>query len=65
MAVSHEMMGRLVTTARKAREWKQRRDEAILEALASGGTQAEVAKLVKLTQPAISALLRRAKRDED
>lgn len=52
---------RIVTAARKGREWLIRRDELIVEALDAGASQREVAQLAGLTQPAISGIYKRAK----
>ncbi len=56
---------RLITAARKGGEWVERRDRLIVEALENGGTQAEVGKLVGLTQSAISQILAKAKGGSD
>jgi hypothetical protein len=51
----------LVVAARKGREWHQRRDELIVEAVDAGATQAEVAKLAGLTQPGVHDIVRRSR----
>lgn len=57
--VDADLARRLVTAARKGREWQARRDALIVEAIDSGATQAEVAKLVGLTQPGVHDIIRR------
>jgi transposase len=57
--IDEALARRLVTAARKGREWQRRRDELVVEALKSGASQREVAKLVGLTQPAIHVIYRK------
>lgn len=52
-----------MTAAQKGQEWRSRRDELIIEAIASGATQAEVARLAGLTQPAIHSIIAKAKKE--
>lgn len=59
--VNPDLARRLVTAARKGREWQERRDILIVEAIDQGATQAEVAKMVGLTQPGIHDIIRRHK----
>lgn len=59
MAIDPELARRIVTAARKGREWQSRRDMLIVEALEAGASQREVAKLVGLTQPAIHVVRRK------
>lgn len=61
--ISDELARRLVTAARKGREWQARRDELIVQALEEGATQAEVAKLADMSQPGVHALWHRARGD--
>lgn len=56
---------RLVTAARKGKEWLVRRDELIVEALEAGATQREVAQLAGLTQPAVLAIHRKHRETAD
>ena len=51
--VDDELARRLVTASRKGREWQQRRDRLIVEAIEAGASQREVAKLAGLSQPAV------------
>ncbi len=57
--VDPDLAQRIVTAARKGKEWHVRRDELIVEALEAGATQREVAQLAQLTQPAVLAIHRR------
>lgn len=57
--VEPELAQRIVTAARKGREWHARRDLLIVEALEAGGSQREVAQLAGLTQPAVLGIHRR------
>lgn len=61
--VPDDLARRLVTAARKGREWQTRRDELIIAAIEAGGSQREVAKLAGLTQPAVSGIWRRHQED--
>lgn len=61
--ISDELARRLVTAARKGREWQERRDELIVKALEEGATQAEVAKLAGMSQPGVHSLWHRARGD--
>lgn len=61
--ISDELARRLVTAARKGREWQARRDELIVQALEEGATQAEVAQLAGMSQPGVHALWHRARGD--
>jgi hypothetical protein len=54
--VDPDLAQRIVTAARKGREWLVRRDDLIVEALEAGATQREVARLAGLTQPAVSGI---------
>lgn len=51
--IDPELAKRLVVAARRGREWRERRDRLIVEALDAGASQSEVARLVGLTQPGI------------
>ncbi len=55
--IDPDLARRIMTAARKGREWTTRRDTLIREAIESGATQREVAKLAGLTQPAISGIV--------
>lgn len=57
--VDDDLAHRLVAAARKGREWLERRDELIIQAIEAGGSQREVAKLAGLTQPAVHAIYHR------
>ena len=57
--IDPELPRRLMTAARKGKEWIARRDELIRAAIESGASQREVAKYAGLTQPAISNILSR------
>jgi hypothetical protein len=59
--IEEALARRLVTAARKGTEWRERRDKLIVEAIDAGATQAEVAKLVGLTQPGVLDILRRVR----
>lgn len=63
--VEEGLAQRIVTAARKGREWHARRDQLIVEALESGASQREVAKLAGLTQPAVSGIHARWKASAD
>lgn len=57
--VPDDLARRIVTASRKGKEWVARRDALIVAALEAGATQAEVAKLAGLSQPAISGIWQR------
>jgi hypothetical protein len=57
--VEPELARRLVTAARKGREWYERRDRLVVEAIEAGASQREVAKLAGLTQPGVHAIWKR------
>lgn len=58
--IDDDLARRLVVAARKGRDWIQRRDSLIVEAIEAGASQREVAKLVGLTQPAVHAIYHRS-----
>lgn len=55
--IDPDLARRIVTAARKGREWQERRDALIVEAVNGGATQAEVAKLAGLSQPGVYAIV--------
>ena len=57
--VDPDLAKRIVTAARKGKDWLVRRDELIVEALEAGATQREVAQLAGLTQPAVLLIHRK------
>lgn len=59
--IADDLAAQLAEAAAEGERQRSLRDTLIVEALAAGATQREVAQVVGLTQPAVSAIARRAK----